>query len=336
MARARRSRARIMYQGMDISRFVMDFSYTDNYDKTDDISLTLADRDKRWVNEWFPETGETIEAEIQLFDWNRAGDNRSLPLGTFEIDNIGFSETVSINAVAAPITSSARSEKKNRTWKKISLSRIAADIARTAVLSFVHKTDVDPFYDAADQNDKSDLEFLEELCKSDGLCLKVTARQLIIFEEALFEAEPSRIVIREGVSPIIDFPSFKRDAKDVYKACEVSHFDPKTDMTYIAVFDPVFVGNVGHTLKIREQFNSESDDINLDRKAKARLREKNKNEWTCNMRMVGDIIYFTGINVDIIGWHKFDGKYHIVTCTHSIGSGGYTVSLSLRRCLEGY
>ena len=335
MARARRARTQILYQGRDLSRFVIDFTYTDNYDQTDDISMTLADRDKRWASDWFPETGEIIDATIQLFDWNREGDNRSLSLGTFEIDNIGFSDTVSINAVAAPITSSIRSEKKNRTWKDISLKNIATDMADGAVLKLAYKTKVNPFYDVADQNGKSDLEFLEDLCKSDGLCLKVSARQLIVFEEAKFEAEPTRLTIHEGISPIIDFPKFRRNAKDVYKACEVAHFDPKTDKTYVGFFEAPCVGNVGHTLKLREQFNSESDDINLDRKARARLREKNKNEWTCNLRMHGDIIYFTGVNVDIKGWHRFDGKYHITTCSHSIGSG-YSVNLSLRKCLEGY
>ena len=92
--------------------------------------------------------------------------------------------------------------------------------------------------------------------------------------------------------------------------------------------------DVGHTLRLREQFNSESDDINLDRKARARCREKNKNEWKCSIQLKGDIIYFLGINVEYEGWFRFDGKYHIATATHAIGSGGYTVTLETRRCLD--
>ena len=132
MARARRARAKVLYMGRDISDFIMDFTFTDNYDQTDDISITLSDKHKVWARSWFPETGATIDATIQVFDWNAQGDNRTLSLGEFEIDNISFSDTVSINAVAVPITSSARSEKKNRTWKDIELSAIAGDIAGTA------------------------------------------------------------------------------------------------------------------------------------------------------------------------------------------------------------
>ena len=102
---------------------------------------------------------------------------------------------------------------------------------------------------------------IEELCKSGGLCLKVYANQLVVFKEAVFEAELSMGAIIEGKSPIIGFPSFKRDAKDVYKSCEVSHFDPKNDKTYVGHIEATNVGDVGHTLTIRVRFDSESDDI---------------------------------------------------------------------------
>ena len=46
---ARRSKIKILYNGRDVSRYVINFSYTDNYDQTDDISITLYDREKHWV-----------------------------------------------------------------------------------------------------------------------------------------------------------------------------------------------------------------------------------------------------------------------------------------------
>ena len=79
MAKARQARAKVIYEGRDISDYVMDFSYTDNYDRTDDISVQLSDRENRWPGEWFPETGATLEAEIEVFDWNNEGDDRALP-----------------------------------------------------------------------------------------------------------------------------------------------------------------------------------------------------------------------------------------------------------------
>ena len=334
MAQARRARAKVLHNGRDISNRIRNMTYTDNYDQTDDVSIILSDREQQWMDDWFPETGDTIDVEIELFDWNRQGDNRSINLGEFEIDNFRHNEVVEINAVAVPITSSARSEKKDRAWVDVSLSEIAGDVSGNAGLTLVYDTDIDPFYDNADQNGKSDLEFLQELCKSDGLCMKVTKGQLIVFEESKYETLPPVATIRKGSTDIIGYPAFVRNAKDVYKACEIAHFDPKTDDVYIGYFEVPDAPDVGHTLKLREQFNSETDDMNLDRKARARCREKNKNEWQCSIQLKGDLIYFSGTNIEYEGWFKFDGKYHIATATHAIGSGGYTVTLETRCCLE--
>jgi len=336
MAKARRAEASIHYRGRNISHHVMNFSYTDNYDQTDDLRISLSDRNERWINDFFPETGETLQASINVFDWNRNGDNRTFNLGSFEIDDIDWDGAVSIGAIAVPVTSSSRSEKKHQTWKQVSLSTIARDIAGNVGVSLMYDTNINPFYDVSDQIDKSDLEYLAELCKSDGLCFKITDGRLIIFEESKYEAVPRVAKIIKGSSNIIGKPRFRRKAKDVYKACEISHYDPKTDRLYRGYFEAPNIGNVGHTLTLREHFNSEGDDIGLDRKAKARCREKNRNEWTCDITMKGDIIYFSGTNVEYEGWYRFDGKYHITNCTHNIGSGGYTTSLRTRRCLEGY
>ena len=336
MGNARRAGVKIYYRSRDISRSVNSFTYNDNYDKTDDISVTFEDRAERWIGEWFPAPGEKFNVWIELFDWRFFNDNRSIELGDFEIDNPEFSDVVTINAVTIPITSDARSEKKNRAWRQITLSGIAGDIAANTRLRLVYDTDIDPFYDSADQNDKSDLCFLEDLCKSDGLCMKTTNGRLIVFEERKYEAMPAVTTIRKGSSRIIETPTFRRNSKDVYKACEVAYFDPKTDETYRGYFSAPNVSGIGHTLRLRERYNSVYDDMNLNRKAAARLREKNRNEFQCSMSLKGDIIYFSGINVEVVGWQRLDGKYHIAGCRHTIDDSGYSVALEMRRCLEGY
>lgn len=333
---SRKTVAKILYNGRDISNYVIDFSYSDNTDKTDDISVTLSNREKLWLNEWFPETGDTINAEIQLFEWNFSGDNRILNLGNFEVDNVDFSETITVKAVAIPLTSSARSEKKFKSWEKVKLSYIASDIAKKAKLKLVYETDTNPFYDKSEQNDKSDLSFLEDLCKSDGLCMKVTAEQLIIFDESKYDTLEAIATIIRGSTDIYGYPSLKRNAKNIYTACEINYFDSKSDLKHTGRFEALNAPKVGHILRIRENFNAETDDTNFNRKAKARLREQNKNEWTANINLKGDIIYFAGTNINLEGFFKFDGKYNITTCSHSINNSGYTISLSTRRCLEGY
>ena len=336
MSQAKRTKLKVIYKDQDISHDITDFSYTDNYDQTDDLHITLSDREMQYINDLFPETGDTLQVSIEVYDWNHRGDNRKINLGIFEIDDIGYIGAVSIGATAIPITGNGRSEKKHKTWKKISLSTIARDISKNAGVPLVYDTNIDPFYDIAAQVDKSDIEYLEELCKSDGLCLKVTDGQLIVFDESKYESELEIATITRGVSNIIGEPRFNRRAKDIYKACEVSHFDPKTDRLYTGYFEVPNAPNVGHVLTLREPFNSVGDDMSLDRKARARCREKNRNEWTCNLTMKGDIIYFSGSNIRFEGWGRFDGKYHITNATYTTGKGGSTTILRTRRCLEGY
>jgi len=336
MPEARRVKIAVTYNNHDISGWVSGVTYSDNSDKTDDISIRLSDRAERWYNEWFPETGDQVAASIDVINWRWPNDNRSMSFGSFEVDNTEMSDTVTVNGVAVPITSSIRSETKTKRWKKIRLRGIAKKIAANASLELVYETDVDPYYDRSEQNNKSDLAFLEELCKSDGLCVKVTDGQLVIFEESKYDQMEAVGTIEKGVSLYKGKPKFARNAKNIYSACEIAFTDSRTDKTYKGRFEALNVGNVGHVLKVNEKFNSKTDDIQYNRKAKARLREQNKNEWTARLTMCDGLFYYAGTNLNIKGWYKFDGKYHVKSATYDIGGSGFTVDLELRRCLEGY
>ena len=336
MSEARRIKPNIQYNGRDISAFVTEISYTDNTDQTDDISIQLSDRAERWFNEWFPETGDSIIAKIALHNWTIPNDVRTIDCGMFEVDNVEMSETVTINAVSAPIRGSIRSEQKNKGWENIKLNAILEEIALQANLRLIYETDIDPYYDRIDQNYKSDLSFIEELCKSDGLCVKISDGQLIVFEESKYDALPPIGKVVKGSSSIAGKPKFRRNAKNIYRACEISFTDSKTDETYKGQFAAPNVGTVGHILKLNESFNSEADDMNFERKAKARLREQNKKEWTVDISLRDEVLYYAGTNIELEGWFRFDGKYHIQSVSYSISSGGFITNLSLRRCLEGY
>lgn len=90
---ARRAEVRIIYEGKDISRdiapYLISFSYTDNAkDKTDDISLVLEDRGRKWCVDWFPSKGDKIRASIIIHGWEDDTRTESLPCGLFEVDQI--------------------------------------------------------------------------------------------------------------------------------------------------------------------------------------------------------------------------------------------------------
>ncbi len=334
---SRRCRVKVGFRGIDISEYVESFTYSDNTDFTDDISVVLSDRERFWADKFFPETGDILTAEIQVINWNNEGDNRSIKLGSFEVDNVSYNVTkLTLNAVSVPIFSSIRDEKKYKTWENIKLSVIAGDIAGKAELPLVFESDIDPEYDKSEQNNETDLSYLEKLCKSEGLAIKISGKQLIIFDEAKYDTFEPCMTLEAGKSYFYGYPTFKRNAKNIYSGCEIKFFDSKTDKTYTGTFNAPDMAKVNKILRLREKFNSESDTVDYNRKAKAKLREQNKKEWTASVKLKGDIIYFAGTNVNLKGFCKFDGKYNISVCSHSISRSGYIVSLDLRRCLEGY
>ena len=57
--KARRTKLEVLYNGANISvaieRHLTNFTYTDNASgKADDLSITLEDRERRWMGPWFP------------------------------------------------------------------------------------------------------------------------------------------------------------------------------------------------------------------------------------------------------------------------------------------
>ena len=71
------------------------------------------------------------------------------------------------------------------------------------------------------------------------------------------------------------------------------------------------------------------------KKVEKELAEKNKEEWTGNISVVGNLLIVAATTVVLKGFGVFDGNYIIVRASHGI-SNGYTTSFDVRRCLSGY
>jgi phage protein D len=90
---------------------------------------------------------------------------------------------VHLSCVSAPLATGLRRRKRTRAWKGVTLKQIASDIADRAGLSLSWDGTAGLTYTDAHQADKSDLEFLEELCNEVGRDLKVTEDKIVIFDE---------------------------------------------------------------------------------------------------------------------------------------------------------
>ncbi len=341
----------ITYNGKDISEdlapYLISVSYTDNLSGyADDLEITLEDREGLWASDWFPDRGATLDVTFQTMNWNslQSGAN-SLHVGLFAIDSIDGRmppSEISLKAVSVPDNTELRGVDRTRSWEKAELKTIANDVATGASMELVFDSEENPVIDRVEQTEQSDLSFLLKLCEDHGLALKICNNQVIIFDETEYEkAEPRIHIVKPGtvyteeedavyIAAITGY-SFHAVTRDIYKACHVKYVNSDTGETVEATFtDPG--KEEGKTLEVNEQVETLAD---AEKLAKKKLREKNRDEWTMTVDAMGSLYLVAAMTVVVEGFGKFDGNYIITSARHDIGSG-YTTSIELRRCLDGY
>lgn len=347
MLDARRCLVIVTYNGKDISadlqQYLKSVSYTDNMSgEADDLQLTLEDRQGLWQASWMPEKGATLDVSVKVID---AGTEQVVRFGLFEIDEItssGMPSEVCIKAVSVPDNNNLRGVERTRSWEKAELKSIANDIAGGAGLELLYDAkDYNPTIDRAEQSEQSDLSFLYKLCADHGLALKICNNQLVIFDEADYEAadavaqllKPGNIAA-DGAKTIKYLKRYSLSSKvrDVYKACHVKYQEGKDKQKIEATFTAPDKTD-GKTLEVNEQVSSIAD---AERLAKKRLREKNSAEISGSFDIIGCPELAAAAVIQLSGFGVFDGKYILTQVRHEIGSGGYTTGVDMRRCLNGY
>ncbi|TGV23875.1 hypothetical protein EN829_044790 [Mesorhizobium sp. M00.F.Ca.ET.186.01.1.1] len=339
MTVARSARLQVIYNKTDITADLQPdlvaWTYTDNLSgQADDLQLTLHDVGQKLIGSWMPDLSATLQAAIICENWSQDGKIEKLPLGTFEIDSIeiGFPpSTVTIKALSVPESGALLGEKKNKAWEKTKLAVIAAEKAKAAGMKLFYDAPDNPEYDRIEQTEETDLAFLMRLCNDAGLCLKLTAKQLVIFDEAKYEGADAIGTLSRSASELKSFRG-RTTSIGCYKACQVVYFAGKGKKPITAKFEAPNAPKVGRVLTVKEQVSSVAE---AQRLAKKKLREANKEAVQISLTMVGNPQYVAGVTVNLSGFGNFDGKYIVTQAVHSQQSG-YETSLELRRCLEGY
>lgn len=278
--------------------------------------------------------GAKIHAIIVQQNWDGTGRDRKLDCGIFELDSIDFSsppDKVTIKATSIPYSSTMRMQIKTKAWENVKLSAIANDIAGKNGMKCMYESSYNPLYKRKEQVKKTDLVFLQELCKSAGISLKVTSNIIVLFDAAEYEKKPPVLTIRYGDSDIIR-ASFGTSFTDTaYSSCHVVYEDPQTGQKIEGEYTQPGTGS-GQVLEINERVTSAAEAKEL---AQKRLRQKNKGEFKASFTLVGNVALVAGVTVAVKGYELYDGKYIIEAAAHN-PTGGYTVALTLRKVLEGY
>ena len=358
----------------DLLPDLLSFTYDDKEtNEADEIRILLKDSDGKWAGTWKPDGGESVRAYLSKGTTRDFGLNRQeLYCGRFFIDHMrvsGSPRVFELRAISVPLNRPIRRKIRTKGWDQCSLKFIAEEKAKEANLELVFDSETNPIYDRIDQNRESDLKFLSRICEDEGLSIKVTDEQLVIFDQSYYEKKPPVQKITLGESDILSW-DFEIEQSETYRSCTVSYRDPKKkvkgsagsyeldellfgesddggDLDTLLFGSEKGVNKAVHTYTaIDESVDEHGQEFVLKKRAKsigeaqrlatAKLRSLNARRITGSMTLLGDVALLAGEVIDCQGFGSFDGHFYIEQTTHSVSANGYTTTLRLRRVNNQY
>lgn len=328
MSFARQATAHIAYNGRavktDFQKDTASLTYTDPASgESDSLSLTLTDPDHRWTAAWFPVKGDAITAKIALKNWKENGDNREIDCGQFVLSGFsmqGAPGTVTLEAVSQPVDRAWSTTERSKVWEKITVKRIAADVAGRAGLSLVYDAG-EIELETIEQNKQPDSAFLQELCDKYGLQLKVYSKKLVVYDRARYKEKQA--VAKIPVEDVAPGWSYDTDLVGSYTGGTMAYTNPKTEKDIVYKLNE----NSPRLLQITEKADSTVD---AEMRLRAEIEKANHGMTKLSVTLMGgQYDVYAGQCVEMIGFGRLSGKYYADNVTHTMSAQGYSVQLDL-------
>lgn len=323
---ARRTELDVIYNNQSISNNIAEymegFSYTDcATDTSDTISIDIYNMNKTWLDQMLPRKGDRVSASIHMLDWNNDNVTRTFHCGDFVLDDISFSGRPlkgTIGCVSLPANEDFKTTNRTKTWAAISIKEIAAEIASRAGITLYYEGP-DIIIKSLEQSEQPDSSFLQNLCNSYGLAMKIYANKIVIYDESLYEAKDAVVLIDE--TDMINW-SYNSTINGTYTGAKISYTNPDSEETI-----EVQVGDGNRIYSVSTKADSQYD---AELKAAAAVNRANKSAETMSVKVPAIPYLAAGNCVNITGLYNLNGKYFIDKVKHNISSG-YTMSLELHK-----
>lgn len=227
MAFARNIRVIVIFNKVDISdeiaHSISSLNYTDNSKNAiDDLELELENLDYRWLKEWYPD--ENAQLLVGIHE-EKENETNFLDLGTFYVDEPTFENNrLNLKCLALPLDQNIRDQKNSVAWERITLKELVTQIANKHEMNAEIYAD-DEFFERLDQNQETDLAFINRVVKETGLNMKVSDDKIIIFGDEEMEKNDTVEIFNINDERIRSF-SLKKKNKEIYDNVEVSYYDP--------------------------------------------------------------------------------------------------------------
>lgn len=306
---------KLMYEGKDITNDI-EVLLARVYDRhggvADSIELLLSDKDKLWQH-WNPNFNDQIEI---IQDGFKSG-------VMFVDEAICSNGKYQINAKSLPANHKTNNYKF---WETISFKELAQSLASELSLSVEFYNINDFTYKRLDMINKTNIQFLNEMCILEGYSLKISDRKIIIYSESNLENYAAVKSIRND--DFVGEPIFRKSINGSYRKCIVKSYS-KSNELIISEFEDTKI--FGSTYTFYKTVNSKAE---ADRYCKNILRFFNKNIYTGCFSTRLDTSLAAGNVININKFYNFSGKYFITEIEHNL-SKKLSV-FKVRKVLEGY
>ncbi len=326
MVKMRHASAEIIYNGQSIVTSLAErtgsFTYNDpETGSSDDIALTINDRDDKWINGMFPKLGDKIYAIIRVSDWLMPGDNRILNCGNFVIDDPSFSgppTQVQFKAVSKPADQNFDTQKRTKVWENVTLLQIVSEIATRYMLMPMYTAD-EVKIDSLEQSDQTDADFLNSTCEKYNLSCKIYNNRVVVFDRETMKKMPPVHVFDKGS---MEQWSYNTTLEGTYTGGKMKYKDSDEGEDIEAEY-----GSQTRSLSVNGKADNKQD---AEKQIKAEVNKANDDLETMNITIPGNPSVCSSQCVLITGLGVANGKYYVKKATHSLGSK-YTTQLELSK-----
>lgn len=336
MSNARKAVPSLSFNGKSVTTTLKDYlesvSYTDVASgSSDSIDISVHNIGMKWLGAWYPKKGDKIKGSITFKDWNAAGKDLKLNCGTFVLDSIKFTGgplAASFGALAIPASDSFKTTERTKTWKKVTVQKIATDIAKRYKLSLSY-SGPSITINAIEQSEKSDSAFLYDICGKYGLSMKIYNSKIVIYDQTAQEKKKAVATLTRE-SFVDDTWDYSDELEGTYTGARISYKSGK-DSKEISVYLGLKKENASgsRVLKINETADDATDAYY---KAAASVNKSNEKATTMTGKIWPNPKVCAGVCVTISGMGKMNGKYFVEKSTMQITDSGTEQSIELHKC----
>lgn len=316
----RRASVKLVYKEKDITSDIEadieSISHDGNAaDSSDSLSVTINAMEDKWLNNWMPEKGATLDATIFAHDWPDEGQEGQMNGGVMTVDDISYSDapcSMTMSATSKPNDTSFSEEDREFIWKNTSIQKIAQTIAGRYSLEL--EFDGEDAQIVKREQKATDSSFLDDLCKDYGLILKAYSKKLWIYDREAYKKKGAAVTI-ERTDIVPGSFSFNDGFDGTYTHGIWEYSNQKKKVKIRAE-----IGKSGRTKRISKYASSQAD---AERRLQAALDNANHGSTKIKFKLaLAQIGLCEGQNINVTGYGKLSGKYFIDKVTLEYSRSG--------------